>query len=289
MQTTKKTITGIIYKATAPSGRSYVGQTTMSLHRRITAHSTKSNCVAIKRAIDKYGDGIQWSVVHTVYGDTKEEVIDVLNGLEEYYIEYFETLSPVGYNLNTGGRNHTTSEETKRKMSIALKGRKHSEETKRNISTAMKGRKLTEEHKRKMSLYWKGRKRQPMTERQKKKLSAAHTGKKMSEEARKNMSIAQRCKLGKKNNFYGKKHTEESKKKISVAKKKYLAENPSHSQKKTKATNIYTGEVFIFESVRKAAEELSAMFGEKFWESNMSAVCRGVYRQHKGFTFEYIT
>ena len=46
------------------------------------------------------------------------------------------------------------SEETKRKLSEALKGHKHTEEERRKISEAKKGRKITphsEEHKRKLS------------------------------------------------------------------------------------------------------------------------------------------
>ena len=40
--------------------------------------------------------------------------------------------------------------ETRRKLSIAHKGKKHSEEHNRNMSKALKGRKLSEEHVRKM-------------------------------------------------------------------------------------------------------------------------------------------
>lgn len=48
------------------------------------------------------------------------------------------------------GRKHT--EESKKKMSEALRGRKVSEETKRKISEVRKGIKLSEETKRRMSL-----------------------------------------------------------------------------------------------------------------------------------------
>ena len=43
------------------------------------------------------------------------------------------------------------TEETKKKLSQALKGRKLTEEHKRNISKAKKGVKFTEEHKRNIS------------------------------------------------------------------------------------------------------------------------------------------
>lgn len=62
-----------------------------------------------------------------------------------------------GYNSTSGGENFVMNEETKQKISQALKGNKNnlnhacSEETKRKISEAQKGRKLTEEHKQKLS------------------------------------------------------------------------------------------------------------------------------------------
>ena len=50
------------------------------------------------------------------------------------------------------------TEETKKKLSQALKGRKLTEEHKRNISKAKKGVKFTEEHKRNISKAKKGTK-----------------------------------------------------------------------------------------------------------------------------------
>ena len=70
------------------------------------------------------------------------------------------------------------SEETKRKIGEAHKGKKHSDETKRKISEALKGKptwskgkKLSEEHKRKLSETHKGHK---VSEETKKKISEAH-------------------------------------------------------------------------------------------------------------------
>ena len=48
------------------------------------------------------------------------------------------------------------TEETKKKLSQALKGRKLTEEHKRNISKAKKGTKFTEEHERNISKAKKG-------------------------------------------------------------------------------------------------------------------------------------
>ena len=47
---------GFIYILTFPSMKSYVGQTTRTLAKRFAEHrQDDSNCVLLKRAIDKYG------------------------------------------------------------------------------------------------------------------------------------------------------------------------------------------------------------------------------------------
>jgi len=119
------------------------------------------------------------------------------------------------------------SEETKRKISVALKGRRFSEETKRKMSNAntgknnpMYGKKLSEETKRKMSEAHMGEKNhfygKKHTEESKRKMSEGNKGKTHSEESKLKMSEARK---GNKNSFYGRHHSEESKRKISEANK----------------------------------------------------------------------
>lgn len=84
----------------------------------------------------------------------------------------------------------TLSEETKRKISEAHKGKPgkpHSEETKRKISDTLKGKTHSEEAKRKM----RGR---HLSEETKRKLSEAHKGKTHSEETKRKMSEARKKK-----------------------------------------------------------------------------------------------
>ena len=92
------------------------------------------------------------------------------------------------------------SEETKKKLSEALKGRKcgpHSDETKKKISEANKGKKRTSEQKKKMSeahkgqIAWnKGKKTRPHSEETRKKISEAHKGHSHSEETKRKISEA---------------------------------------------------------------------------------------------------
>jgi len=99
----------------------------------------------------------------------------------------------------------------RQKNSKARIGNPRSEETRRKMSR--KGCTLTEEHKRKIGDAGKGKKH---TEEAKRKMSEAKKGKIFSEEHRLNISKSRIGKFtGENNPFYGKKHSEESLKKIS--------------------------------------------------------------------------
>jgi group I intron endonuclease len=128
-----------IYKITnIINNKVYIGQTIHSIEKRWSRHNwncTKErNAMAITNAIIKYGSE-----------NFKIEEIDRANNLEElnekeiYYIKQFNSISPNGYNLETGGKNKRLSEETKRKISESNKGKKATEETKRKLSESHKG------------------------------------------------------------------------------------------------------------------------------------------------------
>ena len=162
---------------------------------------------------------------------TQEE----LDEWEQYYIKFYNTLSPNGYNLEEGGRGGVPSEETRRKMSATQKGKHHSEEIKKKISEANKGKPahnkgktMSEETRRKMSEAKKGKpahnKGIPISEESKRKISESKKGEKhhffgkhLSEETKKKMSEAHK---GKPAYNKGKPMSEEQKKKISEANKR---------------------------------------------------------------------
>jgi len=98
------------------------------------------------------------------------------------------------------------SEETKKKLSEAHKGKTHSEESKRKMSEVNKGKTLSEEHKIKLSEAKKGK---TFSEESKRKMSEAHKGKTFSEESKRKMSEAHK----------GKTFSEEHKRKISETNK----------------------------------------------------------------------
>lgn len=87
---------GFIYKYTSPSNHSYIGQTIHNLNQR-ARNSYNGNgykkCKVFWSAIQKYG----WNKF-TV--EILEEVpICDLNQREEYYINYYNTIVPNGYNI----------------------------------------------------------------------------------------------------------------------------------------------------------------------------------------------
>ena len=195
---------GSIYKITnTVSGKAYIGQTIHDavksrIYRHLNGHSRGSQLV--KRAIKKYGkDAFTYEILHDGI------IPEFLDTLEIEAIEKFNTVAPNGYNLTTGGGGGSPSEETRRKISKSLKGKKqgpHSEEHRRKIGLAHKGKKLSHEHRKKLSEASIGR-------------TAPNKGKPHSEEARLKMSEA------KKGNtvWLGRKHTNEARRKISEAKK----------------------------------------------------------------------
>jgi len=81
-----------------------------------------------------------------------------LNNAEEYFIQYHNCIAPNGYNINEGGRNHTQSESSRKKLSDGMKGpknhrygKKNSPETRQKISEALRGKKRPQEVKDKIS------------------------------------------------------------------------------------------------------------------------------------------
>lgn len=149
----------IIYQITNKvDGKIYIGQTIQELSKRIKSHFTdkSSHCTYLRRAINKYGrKNFEIKIVSTC--KSPEE----MNLKEAYYIEFFNSLAPNGYNLDSGGNNKKISEITKKKMSHAHMGKKRkpfSDEHRLNISRAHFGKSLSQKHKQSISLATRGSK-----------------------------------------------------------------------------------------------------------------------------------
>ena len=112
---------GYIYKYTFPNGKVYIGQT-IHPRSRMTQHlceSTGSRNVAFWRAYEKYGE-VEYRLIRIVEKDSREELCDVLNELEQKYIaEYKSDDRRFGYNLTSGGKVFVVNEEGRKHMSEA--------------------------------------------------------------------------------------------------------------------------------------------------------------------------
>lgn len=136
-----------VYMHTSPSGKRYIGLTRQNPpeKRWANGHGYSDNKY-LSRAIDKYG----WdNFEHVILAEklTQKEAEEK----EIEFISYYKSANRnFGYNLSNGGEcigKH--SEESKKKMSEAKKGKHHSEEAKRKMSEIRKN--MSDETKRKMS------------------------------------------------------------------------------------------------------------------------------------------
>ena len=113
---------GCIYKITnSKNGKAYIGLTTRTAEIRFKKHKSmiKSfGCVALYGAMHKHG--VEYFETETIYETSdKTELMEK----EKFYIEFFNTLAPNGYNLTTGGEDCNVLQATKDKISLAMKGR----------------------------------------------------------------------------------------------------------------------------------------------------------------------
>lgn len=148
-------------------------------------HYTKRYCASGKPKIEIIHEGVSW-----------EEAC----GHEQFWILFWgrrDLGNGVLVNMTAGGDGIVgaiRSEETRKKVADALRGKKHSEEHRRKNREAQWGKKrgeFSEEHKRRLSEASRGKKH---PEERRRKNSEAQRGKRLSEETRKKVGDAQRGK-----------------------------------------------------------------------------------------------
>ncbi|ABT16512.1 hypothetical protein ATCV1_Z378L [Acanthocystis turfacea chlorella virus 1] len=125
---------GFIYFLTSAHGKTYIGQTKRPIEARFEEHQKPSQCIAISRAIQKYG----WETFEKRWYYVPDEE---LNDYEELMVDAYGTLVPGGYNLRGGGGGGKMSIITKQKISEAHLGKTHTVAAKQKISEAQTGEK----------------------------------------------------------------------------------------------------------------------------------------------------
>ena len=139
------------------NNKKYIGITSQKPEYRWNNGKKYKECPRFYKEILKYGwDNFKHIILHS---NLKFEEAEEL---EQFYIKKYKTLDEqFGYNMQNGGiKSFSILNETKEKISIALKGRHFSEEHKRKISEAqmgqknhMYGKKQSEEAKEKIRLH----------------------------------------------------------------------------------------------------------------------------------------
>lgn len=185
--------------------KQYVGVTKFSIEERFSQHTKRG--FILTEAIQKYGQE-KFSIEMIEEVESPERAYD----LEQFYIKYYNTKAPNGYNLTDGGDGifgwEATDEYRKecservkqlhKEKKVGMYGKKHSEETKKKMSEASKG---------KPKPWLNGR---TCTEETKEKLRKINKGKIISEKTRKKISENHHDVSGKNNPMYGKKHSPET-------------------------------------------------------------------------------
>lgn len=201
-----------IYKIISPSGRVYIGQSINIEKRKIDyANLLCKGQRLIYYSLKKYGwEAHKFEVLHELPDDAERSV---LNYYEKLYIKQFKDAGTPMLNIADGGfggaqpkeiakrtaeknkgnvpwnkgmkgfrAGRITSDETKKRISEAHKGKVISEDERRRLSTINIGRTQTEEHRRVNSEWQKKKKLSP---EHKEKIRQSLMGHKPSQSTRK--------------------------------------------------------------------------------------------------------
>ncbi len=210
-----------IYKISSPSGKIYIGQS-IDIHRRKKEYKKlgKKTNIKLYNSIKKYGfEKHLFEVLELC-------ISDKLNERERYWQDFYNVTTK-GLNCRlttTDNKSGKLSEETKRKISEAHKGKIVSEETRKKMSEVNKGKKLSEETKQKIR---EARKHQVI-------IHSKETIKKRLETIKKNGGF---------------RHSEESKQKISKMSKERMT-----IERRKQVSKVHTGKIVSEDTRRKISE-----------------------------------
>ncbi len=146
-----------IYKITSPVNKIYIGQS-VDLKKREYMYSLLhcKNQIKLFNSLKKYGwDNHKFEIIHELPFDIPIEI------LNEYELIYWELYNMLGFemlNISIPGNNKKLSDETKKKISVAnkgkeswVKGKTQSHESNNKRSLSHKGKILSINHRKKLS------------------------------------------------------------------------------------------------------------------------------------------
>lgn len=236
-----KGITGV-YRISLADGRSYIGSSVDVRQRwyvhRLQLNRNEHHSPYLQRAWNKYGeDSFTFEVVEEC---ERSALIDVEQRWIDKCIPEFNALPTARSRLGVA---HT--EETKRKIGDANRGRSKSEETLRKLSESLTGRVVTAATREKISLALTGR---SIPQESRAKMSVAKKGRVVSDEERRRFT----------ERMTGRVVTAETRKKLSDANKGRVFSD-EHRKKIGAASK---GRVHSAETRAKISESLNAHYAE---------------------------
>lgn len=156
-----------VYKILSPSGKVYIGQS-IDMPRRFRQYRygmKNSHQLKLKASIEKHGfDAHEVSIMQTFPTDID---LSVLTLYEQFYIDQYKESGHQMMNIKDAGSNGKPSEESRIKISKALKG----------VPKKRRGHKLSPEHIEKIRKALIGGKMPPRSEQWYERQRIAQTGK----------------------------------------------------------------------------------------------------------------
>lgn len=229
---------GVLYKLAFPNGKEYIGITRQGLQVRLKEHA---------KAV-RSGKGHLLHRAWREHGFPRVQVLAVVENAclaetEIRAIQAFNTKHPGGYNLTDGGEGVVglpCSEETKQKLRAANLGKRHSEESRLRLSLALRGRICRDDTRAKISAANTGRGiGRFVSEETRKKLRQTSSGR--------THSVSDAAKLVMREAKLGGKLSDEHKKNIGL---RSLGRRMSEENRK-KMSEVHSGRVFSEEHRQK--------------------------------------
>jgi group I intron endonuclease len=258
-------IVGIYSIRNIINNKIYIGQSKNFIKRKLNhireLTRNKHANIHLQNSWNKYGK------LNFIFSILEQCDILLLSEREQYWLDYYGGINDNStYNLGAI-KNGSLSEETKKRIGIANKGKKISEKRKLEISEFHKGqtwnlgRKMSEETKEKIRQANLGKK---VSNETRKKISDKNKGKKISDETKLKISIANK---GRKISIeqrehlriinLGKKHSDETKRKCAEAGKKNI-----HFTEKQRERKRELAKIFLSNLGRKHSDETKLRMSE---------------------------